>query len=131
VRERLRLGDLEVAVLRHLWRRGASSVKAVHRALGGRRGIALNTVQSTMERLFRKGLLGREKVSHAYVYAPLLSKSELGTRIIEEAVDVVAGERSMILSALVDYADREGEGVLAELEALVAERRRGRDEGSP
>ena len=57
-----RLGELETAVLEHVWGRGPCDVKAVHRSLGVRRGITLNTVQSAMERLFKKGLLARDKV---------------------------------------------------------------------
>jgi len=127
--EPLRIGPLEAAVLRHLWQHGDASVKAVHRALGAPRGISLNTVQSAMDRLHRKQLLDREKVSHAFVYSPAVGRAELGTRIIEQAVEQLAGEPSALLSALVDYADREGDEVLAELEALVAERRKQRRDG--
>lgn len=124
----VRLGPLETAVLRHLWPDGRASVKAVHRALGTRRGITLNTVQSAMDRLHKKDLLTREKVSHAYIYAPAVSRAELGTRILEQAFAQLAGEPSALMSAVVDYADREGDDALAELEALVAERRRQRQE---
>jgi predicted transcriptional regulator len=125
----LRLGPLETAVLRHLWPDGQASVKEVHRALGKRRGISLNTVQSAMDRLYKKDLLRREKVSHAYIYAPAVSRAELGTRILEQAFAPLAGEPSALMSAVVDFADREGDEVLAELEALVAERRRQRSQG--
>lgn len=125
----LRLGPLEVAVLRHLWRSGRASVKAVHGALGSRRGISSNTVQSAMDRLYKKGLLAREKVSHAFIYSPAVSRTELGTRIVEQAFSQLAGEPSALISAVVEYADREGDDLLAELEALVAARRRQRRDG--
>ena len=54
------LGDLELAVLEVLWQTDRADAKAVHSALGSARGIGLNTVQSTLERLFRKQLLARE-----------------------------------------------------------------------
>ena len=122
--EQLRLGPLEMAVMRHLWPDGSASVKAVHRVLGKRRGITLNTVQSAMDRLYKKHLLRREKVSHAYIYAPNVSRAELGTRMLEQAFSQLAGEPSALISAVVEFADREGDDALAELEALVAERRR-------
>lgn len=124
--DRLRIGPLETAVLRHLWPDGRASVKAVHNALGQRRGITLNTVQSAMDRLYKKKLLSREKVSHAFIYAPAVTRVELGTRIIEEAFAQLADEPSALISAVVDYADREGDELLAELEVLVAERRKQR-----
>jgi predicted transcriptional regulator len=117
------LGELESAVLEHLWSNGVEDVKAVHRALGIQRGIKLNTVQSTMERLFRKGLLGRDKVSHAYVYRAKVSREQLSTRVIGEVVQQLSGgESHVMLSAFVSLAERDGDEALAKLEALVAEK---------
>jgi hypothetical protein len=48
------LGELETAVMNHLWSGGDGEAKAVHAALGKRRGITLNTLQSTLKRLFEK-----------------------------------------------------------------------------
>src|SRR5689334_7057641 len=45
------LGDLESAVMNHLWAGGDGDAKAVHEKLGKRLGITLNTVQSTLKRL--------------------------------------------------------------------------------
>jgi predicted transcriptional regulator len=112
-----RLGDLETAVLEHVWTRGPCDVKAVHRTLGSRRGITLNTVQSTMERLFRKGLLSREKVSHAYVYSPRHTREEVVSRVLK-------GEAIPVLEAFVDLAARTDEANLDRLELLIAERRK-------
>lgn len=120
-----RLGDLETAVLEHVWAKGPSDVKAVHHTLGARRGITLNTVQSTMERLFRKGLLAREKVSHAYVYSPRHTREELGARVVEEVVArLLKGETAPVLEAFVDLAARTDAANLDRLERLIAERRK-------
>lgn len=120
-----RLGDLETAVLEHLWAAGPSDVKAVHRSIGAPRHITLNTVQSAMERLFRKGLLAREKVSHAYVYSPRHSREELGARVVQDVVArLLRGEAAPVLEAFVDLAARTDEGNLDRLELLIAQRRK-------
>jgi predicted transcriptional regulator len=122
-----RLGELETAVLEHVWKAGPSEVKAVHRTLGSRRKITLNTVQSTMERLFRKGLLAREKVSHAYVYSPRQTREELGARVVEEVVSrLLHGEAVPVLEAFVDLAARTDAENLDRLERLIAEKRKSR-----
>ncbi|WP_041448589.1 BlaI/MecI/CopY family transcriptional regulator [Anaeromyxobacter sp. Fw109-5] len=122
-----RLGELETAVLEHVWAAGSCDVKAVHRTLGSRRGITLNTVQSTMERLFRKGLLAREKVSHAYVYSPCHSREELGARVVEEVVSrLLQGEAVPVLEAFVDLAERTDAANLDRLERLIADRKKAR-----
>jgi len=96
----------------------------MHGEIGVRRGISLNTVQSTLERLFRKGLLRREKVSHAYLYTPALQRKELMERLIGDVVETLSdGRPEPMLAAFVDLAARVDEENLARLERLLAERR--------
>ena len=110
--------------MEHLWSSGASDVKATHQAVGLARRITSNTIQSTMERLHRKGLLAREKVSHAYVYSPKLTREEVRARIVEDVVARVAGGGTdTMLSTFVDLAARAGKETLHRLERMVAERR--------
>jgi predicted transcriptional regulator len=118
------LGELELAVLDHLWAAGEGDVKSAHDAVGRKRGISANTVQSALERLHRKGLLRREKVSHAFVYAPAVTRQDLAARAVEGVVaQVLRGQAEPMLSAFVDLAARAGDGQLARLERLIAERR--------
>ena len=107
-----------------LWSQGERDAKSVHNEIGVRRGISLNTVQSTLERLFRKGLLQREKVSHAFVYAPAVQRKELMERLIGDVVETLSdGRPEPMLAAFVDLAVRVDEENLARLERLLAERR--------
>ena len=119
------LGDLELAVLDYLWPEGPSDVKAVHQALGRPRGITLHTIQSTLKRLYDKGLLSRYKISHAYVYVAAVSREAFQQRALHEVVDMVMdGEPDAMLSAFVDLAARAGPEQLQRLERLVEERLR-------
>lgn len=126
------LGDLEIAVLEHIWAAGPCDAKAAHGRVGRQRAISLNTVQSTLERLFRKGLLRREKISHAYEYSAGVSRSELVGRLVESTVRRVGGNHpeALLLSAFVDLAARAGEDQLEQLEALIAQRRAELGEGA-
>lgn len=119
------LGELELAVLERLWTHGAGDAKAVHGGLGRSRRITLNTVQSTMKRLHGKGLLRRTKVSHAFVYEPALSREEFQRDAVEEVVQALLhGEADAMVAAFVGVAERAGDDTLAQLEALIAQRRR-------
>ena len=118
------LGELEAAVLKHIWSRGPCDVRAAYRAIGVRRGITSNTVQSAMERLFRKRLLTREKVGHAYLYAARVSREEWTARTARDAVSGLVGEDpNAMLAAFVHLAERAGDETLDRLERIVAERR--------
>lgn len=125
------LGELEQAVLEHLWRDGSGDVKSVHASLGVKRGIAPNTIQSTLKRLYEKGHLVRTKVSHAHVYAPRLSRAEFHRERLDSVVRQAGrGDASALVSAFVDFAEQAGDEHLAALEKLVVERRRSRGTGA-
>lgn len=113
----------------HVWDVGPCEVKAAHAKVGRTRGITLNTVQSTMERLSRKGLLDRRKVSHAYVYSARLSREGFGVGIVRDVVErFLGGEPTPLLAAFVDLAAREGDDELERLERLIAAKRGQREE---
>jgi len=110
--------------MNHLWSGGDGEAKAVHAAIGKRRGISLNTIQSTLKRLFEKQLLEREKVSHAHVYRPRVSREAFHRGLIGELVGgLMKGQPDALVSAFVDLTERAGPEHLARLEALVAARR--------
>lgn len=115
----------------HFWSGGSGDAKAVHNALGKRRGITLNTIQSTLKRLFEKGLLERDKVSHAHVYRARVSRGEFHRGLLGQVVgDLMQRQADAVVSAFVDLTERAGPEHLARLEALVAERRRLLNRGS-
>lgn len=57
----MQLGKLEKIVLQYLWNKKEADAKQVHSVLGVPRGNSLNTIQSTLDRLFKKELLSRSK----------------------------------------------------------------------
>lgn len=117
------LGELELAVLDQLWEAGKADAKGLHAKLGKRRGITLNTVQSAMKRLHQKGLLERSKVSHAFVYAPALTREAFHRDAVDDVVSALLdGEADAMVAAFVGVAERAGDDTLAQLEALVAAR---------
>jgi predicted transcriptional regulator len=80
------LGSLEFELMEVLWSRGESSVRDVVPMLN--RPLAYTTVMTTLDRLFKKGLLDRYKSDRAFVYSPQLSRQEWERR---RAGNLVAG----------------------------------------
>ena len=114
------LGRLELQVLEHLWRVTEANVQEAHAAVGVPRGITLNTVGSALERLHKKKLVSREKVSHAYRYRPLLDRE---TFMAQSMVAAAGGLKSLreqgLLAAFVDVLADTREDTLDELERLI------------
>jgi predicted transcriptional regulator len=119
------LGELELAVMERIWSDGPDDAKAVHRAIGKPRGITLSTIQSTLKRLYEKGLLRRDKVSHAHIYHARLGRQEFHRNLLDALVgDLMTREGAMIAAAFIDLTERAGPAHLEQLEALVAARRK-------
>lgn len=117
------LGELELAVLEYLWSRAGEDAKTVHQNLGRKRRITLNTIQSTLKRLFEKGLLTRDKISHAHVYTPSLTRAEFHRRALDEVAERLMGsEPQALLSAFMGLTEHVGVEELHQLEELVARR---------
>jgi predicted transcriptional regulator len=73
------LGALEREVMAIVWDRGEVNVRDTSARLSSR--VAYTTVMTTLDRLFKKGLLTRRKVGRAFVYrATATGRSSKGRR---------------------------------------------------
>lgn len=114
------LGELEQSVLNYLWKFREGAVKSVHSAIGKQRKISPNTIQSTLERLRKKGLLSRVKVSHAYVYRPAVERNVLLGQWLNEMIDSFSGNNTEIMiSAFADLSKTISSDDLARLEEMI------------
>ncbi len=121
--KQLQLGEREISVLEILWRDGMHSAKSVREKLAENTDLALSTVQSTLERLYKKGILIREKKSHAYVYECNISRRELLGDLLDDVIGQLNnGHHEPVLSSFIDYAERLDENSLNDLERLIQKR---------
>ena len=122
------LGALERAVMSVVWREGDISVREACNRL--RVNVAYTTVMTTMDRLFKKGLLTRRKVGRAFVYRAAATRKELEGAIASELLQSLLhrddNEPLPILSSLVDAVSDRDRALLDELERLIREKRRAR-----
>jgi predicted transcriptional regulator len=122
----LALGSLELELMEILWSHGESNVRDVIPKLG--RPLAYTTVMTTLDRLFKKGLLDRRKSDRAFFYSPCFSPQEWERR---RAGNLVAGFLSgphpspeLLLSCLLDAVGERDASLLDELEKKIRNRRK-------
>jgi predicted transcriptional regulator len=118
-------GPLELRVLESLW--ACAAPAAVRDLQPAFPGVAYTTLMTTLDRLFRKGVLDRQKHGRAFAYQPRLSRSDLqshlATSVLTSLLPARACDARPFLSFLVEaVADRDG-SLLDELESLVRARR--------
>jgi predicted transcriptional regulator len=119
--KRPHLGPLEQMVLEILWDRGESNVHDVAKALT--KPLAYTTVMTTLDRLYKKGLLARRKIERAFVYAPACTRLEWERRRAGEFFsDFLGGSKSsgtLLVSCLVDAVGQRDAALLDELEKKI------------
>ena len=118
------LGELELGVLEALWVCPQLDAKAISERIPRLRRTSLSTVQSALERLYRKGLVDRKKQGHAYCYFAVVSRSHLLGKMMGDVIQLLHdGRLETILNSFVNVAAEMDDTSLAELEALISKKR--------
>jgi len=119
------LGHLESAVMEALWAVGESSVRDLSARLA--RPLAYTTVMTTLDRMYKKGLLIRRKVERAFLYSPRFSRLEWEQRLAGDMLASLlnsSSTREVLVSNLVDAVGRQDRGLLDELERKISQKRK-------
>jgi len=119
-------GALEIRVLEALWGRGDASVRSLRDDFPE---TAYTTLMTTLDRLYKKGVLDRRKEGRAYVYRQRYARAELERWVARDAFDALLDARMSgasagpVLSSLVDAVSGGDALLLDELERIVREKR--------
>ena len=122
--------DRELAILRVLWDRGPSTVRAVHEALAARHDTGYTTTLKLMQIMTEKGLVRRDEAQRTHVYRAAVLERDAESGAVADLIDRVFGGSTerLVLSAL--SAKRTSPEELAEIRRLLdrmeEERRRGK-----
>jgi predicted transcriptional regulator len=118
------LGELESAVMETLWTNPQQTVIEVEERLRTKRDIAHTTVLTTLDRMYRKGYLTREKQAKAFVYSPRYTRNEFERTMAQEVLGALIGHSAE--TAVSTFLDLIGDdpGALDQLEAKIREKRR-------
>jgi predicted transcriptional regulator len=119
------LGPLEARVVEIVWKRGAPvSVRDLQPDL---RGLAYTTIMTTLDRLYKKGVLRRHKAGRAFLYSARITPRELEQSLARRLTAWLLGatreSARPLLSGLVDTLGQTDAALLEELERMIRERR--------
>jgi predicted transcriptional regulator len=126
IRNSLRqLGPLEQRMLDGLWAKGTATVRELLE--NGCPELAYTTVMTTLDRLFKKGVLTRSEEGRAFRYAPRFSRDELHREAAGQALRQLldaSPASSLPLSFLVEILGERDAQLLDDLRELVERKRR-------
>jgi len=114
------LGDQELELLRYIAQSGPVSVGQAVEGYGAPRGLTRSTINTTIERLFKRGYLSRALEGDIFRYSAAMAPEEVMDGLVEQFVEkTLAGS----LTPFVSYFSRKSRLTVeeqAELERVVA-----------
>jgi predicted transcriptional regulator len=121
--------DAELAILRILWDRGASTVRQVHETLSRERPSAYTTALKMLQIMTEKGLVRRDDRDRTHIYQSKLTEEQTQRQLVRDLVDRAFGGSAskLVLQALTTKRATPDE--LVEIRKLI-ETREDRDTGS-
>ncbi|MBX3706806.1 MAG: BlaI/MecI/CopY family transcriptional regulator [Pseudomonadales bacterium] len=112
------LGERELATLEALWLHPASTAQEIIDHAKHWK-VSLSTVQSTLERLHRKGLASRTKHFRAYRYEAVVTRSEIISSLLHDMMEEISGgDMAPVVSGFVDFLGSDPSGVDRLLEMM-------------
>ncbi len=94
--------EVELAILRVLWSRGPTTVRAVHETLGGNVRARYTTTLKQMQVMAEKGILERNDSQRSHIYSPILKELETEESLVSGFIDRVfqGSVQKMVVHAL-------------------------------
>jgi len=98
--------ELELEILKVLWRDGPMTVKQARDALTGFRKLSYSSVTTIMNIMVEKKYLGRRKQGASFIYKPRISQDATTGRMLRDVVErAFDGSTSAVLLKLLESSD--------------------------
>jgi predicted transcriptional regulator len=120
--------ELELQILKVLWRRSPQPVSEVREALAQEeRKLAHTSVITTLNTMVRKKYLKRVKNGKAFLFSPLVAEADISRRMLRDVVNrVFDGSAKAVMLSLFD-SEKVDAGELKELRRLINQKMKDQD----
>jgi predicted transcriptional regulator len=100
------LSELQIAVMRVLWRRSEASVADIAAVLGDERGLKYTTVATLLTRLERRGVVGQRRDGRQLIYRAKVSEPHVRRSMVADLVgNLFGGDANALVAHLVDESE--------------------------
>ncbi len=114
--------ELELLILKVLWRLGPLPVRDVREALVPERDLAYTTVITMMNIMTNKGYLRRKKRGASFVYTPKITENRTAGKMLKDIVDrVFNGSAAAVMVNLLETSEL-NEAELVKLRKILRQR---------
>lgn len=117
-----RLGDLQLRIMRVLWRFGPLGVGEVRENLAGD-DLAYTTIATMLRKMEDRGLVDHETQNRKFIYAAAVAEQDVTRSMADDLVDrLFEGSLAQTVSHLLQTREVD-QDELAELESLIRKRK--------
>lgn len=114
------LTNLELELMKTVWKRGKATVKEVKNALPRRKPLAYSTVLTVMRILERKGFVRHETLDRTYVYYPVVTRDEVIEAMVRNLANRLFDGSAELLMVNVLEKEKLGREELRRLKRVIA-----------
>ena len=114
------LGELQLAIMRVIWRCGEATVADVQEALRQERGLALTTIATMLQKMEKKGVVVHRTEGRRFIYRPTISEAQVRTSMVEELTERLFGGDSSALVVRLIEKQHTTAAELAEIKEKIA-----------
>ena len=115
----LRLGDLQLAILRVLWHEGEATVVRIHEVVALERGGSASTIATMLSKMEARDLVAHRKDGRQFVWRPLVAEDHARRSMVRDVTTrMFGGDPLELLNHLVRESEIGGED-LAALRAMI------------
>ncbi len=120
----IRLGKLELEIMKVVWEREQATVRDVSEGLPSRHQRAYSTILTMMRKIEGKGYLVHEARDRTYVYRATITRNQVRRSFLADLVErVFDGSAQLVVSGLMDVRSLNRKE-LAEIRRLIGEKTR-------
>ena len=100
------LSELQISVVRVLWRNGETSVTDIAKVLGDERGLKHTTVATLLTRLEKRGVVEQRREGRQLIYRALVSEPQVRRSMVADLVgSLFGGDSRELVAHLVRESD--------------------------
>jgi predicted transcriptional regulator len=121
-----RLGDLQLKIMKLLWEKSEASVPEIHDVLSRSKDLAYTTIATMLRKMEVKGLVKHRVDDRKFIYRPAVQEEAVSKNMTEHLLDrLFEGNLTGMVAHLLTSRDVSKEE-LAELERLIADKKKGK-----
>src|SRR5215471_18587486 len=120
----MRVGNVQLRILRELWQRGEATVADIHAALYRETGAALTTVATMLKKMERKGIVTHRVEDRRHVYRATVTEDAVKHSMVADLTSrLFDGNATALVSHLLSDHDIDA-GDVAAIKKLLAARQK-------